>query len=378
MAFESATRIDDWVRFGTPPWSPITVEEDLLTRDSLGEHGKPHARFQKWTLNNFGMRGPDVSLRKPSGTLRVVTAGASETFGLYERPGREFPRQLEDSLRRTLVGDHCDGVQVEVLNAAIFGMSLPSADQDLRTRVAVLHPDVVVMYPTPVQYLAESVPRATPPSSSPSQTDEPWYAVLRPRATSRLREQIILILPAWARTLLRQRDIDATVVGRPGAWRFASIPESRLESYDRDLRHVIGTIHSLGSAAVIMTHADLFMPAGRTDTAQLLAQLKAWQRLYPRATESVLTAFDSAAVATTLRVAQDSGAPAVDLANLVRQIPAADAARLFGDYAHFTDAGSALVAGALSPAVVRSAHLGATCGHTAGIVITTSQQDRAR
>src|SRR5580704_16764560 len=104
------------------------------------------------------MRGPDIPLAKPPGTLRVVTAGASETFGLYESPDREFPRQLEDTLRARLCGD-----PVEVLNAAIFGMSLPTLEQDLRLRVRPLDPDVVVLYPTPVQYLNDAMPMSATP-----------------------------------------------------------------------------------------------------------------------------------------------------------------------------------------------------------------------
>ncbi len=159
LALEASCRIDDAQRFGTPFFSPVESESKLLVRDATGEHGRPHARYGKWVINNVGMRGPDVDLVKPPGTLRIVTAGASETFGLYESPGREFPRQLEDTLRARCTG----GPHIEVLNAAIFGMSLPTVDQDLRLRVRPLHPDVVVLYPTPVQYLDDGVPTPAEP-----------------------------------------------------------------------------------------------------------------------------------------------------------------------------------------------------------------------
>jgi hypothetical protein len=229
-------------------------------------------------------------------------------------------------------------------------MSLPTVDQDLRTRVAPLHPDVVVLYPTPAQYLAVAVPLAASPVAVAE--TPPWYAVLRPRSVSRLSDQIKAMLPIWLQTLLRQRDIDRDITGQTESWRFTAIPDDRMASYDRDLRHAIGTIHGIGAKAVIMTHADLFMAPRGADGARRAAQLIAWQRSYPRALASVLPAFDSAAVGVTLRAAKDSSVRAVDLATAIRDLPPGAAADAFRDYAHFSDAGSAIVAGMLGPAVL--------------------------
>jgi len=359
VACEGTTRVDDWVRFRTPLTSPIAVEEDLLVRDGLGEHGRPGARYQKWILNNVGMRGPDVRIPKPDHTLRVVTAGASETFGLYESPGREYPRQLEDSLRAAMTRDGCTGVRAEVVNAAIFGMSLPSVDQDLRTRVAPLRPDVVVLYPTPVQYLADAVPRPAP--LAPGVDDvEPWYGVLRPRALALAREQAKAMLPSWLMTWLRRRDIADAIAGEPPGWRFTSVPADRLAAYDRDLRHAIATVRAIGAVPIVMTHVNRFMAPGIRDSAELTT----WGRFYPRATEQTVAAFDAAAVPVTVQAARESGAATVSLADAVRRQPPGTGARLFGDYAHFSDAGSALVAGALVPAIVQTAPARALCATT--------------
>jgi hypothetical protein len=85
-----------------PLASPYGSEVDLVTRDSLGAHGRPGAQYLKWSLNALGTRGPEVSPLPGPGVLRVVATGASETFGQSEGPGREYPRQLEDSLRAGL------------------------------------------------------------------------------------------------------------------------------------------------------------------------------------------------------------------------------------------------------------------------------------
>ncbi len=357
VMFELTVRIDDLVRFGTPLMSPIAVEDELLIRDVLGAHGRPNARFQKWVLNNLGMRGPNVGIDKPTHVLRVVTAGASETFGLYETPQREYPRQLEDSLRSGLNATHCSTDSVEVLNAAIFGMTLPTIDADLRSRVAPLRPDVVVLYPTPVQYLADDVPRAALPDSSGGDMHGGWSARLRPRSTYRLREQLKAILPEWAKNWLRGRDIAAAVGGKGPGWRFDSIPPDRLAQYEADLRHAVGTIRGIGAVPVLMTHADLFMSHDSGGAVQLTA----WDRFYPRASGATLISFDSAGADATRRVARDSGVYLFDLAAVVHRTPPSDVVPLFGDYAHFTDRGSALVAGALRPLVMAAARLPLDC-----------------
>lgn len=334
LAVEIGARVDDALRFGTPFWSPIESEGDLLVRDASGEHGRPHARYGKWVINNVGMRGPDVALAKPPGTVRVVTAGASETFGLYESPDHEFPRQLEDTLRA-----HC-GPRVEVLNAAIFGMTLPTLEQDLRLRVRALEPDVVVLYPTPVQYLNDGLPQPAAPDSSASGR-LPERDVFYPRSLERLRNQFKQLLPAWFATSLRLRDIDQEARAHPAAWRFTGVPADRLAAYDADLRRVIGTIHAIGAVPVLAIHTNAFDGGGPPDETMLVS----WVNQYHRATGEALIAFDTAAARVTLQAARDSSVSTVDLRRV-------RGARMFADYAHFTDVGAASVASALAPAVI--------------------------
>jgi lysophospholipase L1-like esterase len=338
LALEATCRIDDALRFGTPVFSRVESEAELLVRDSTGEHGRPYARYKKWYINNVGMRGPNVPVAKPPGTLRVVTAGASETFGLYESPDREFPRQLEDTLRARLCGD-----PVEVLNAAIFGMSLPTLEQDLRLRVRPLDPDVVVLYPTPVQYLMDDVPTPTVPDSGPA-TPLPVSLALYPRAVERLRDQLKQLLPMWLATNLRRDEIARDAKAHPADWRFAGVPADRLAAYDADLRHTIGTIRALGAVPIVAIHANAFDGGAPLDQPLLVT----WENQYHRATGDVLIAFDAAAARATLSAARDSGVTTVDL----RHMHGAPSARLFADYAHFTDAGAASVASALAGPVI--------------------------
>ena len=54
------------------------------------------------SINNRGFRGRDISSDKPSGVFRVVTLGASSTFGYRNRDQETYPHYLEQYLNRAL------------------------------------------------------------------------------------------------------------------------------------------------------------------------------------------------------------------------------------------------------------------------------------
>lgn len=356
VMLELTCRIEDWLRFRTPLFTPITSQTDLMVRDRDGIHGRPDARFQKWVMNGLGTRGPAATLAKVPGSVRAVVVGASESFGLSESPGLEYPRQLEDTLGRWLA-DRCRATGVrrfEVLNAALPGMSLPTIEQDMRNRISHFGADIILLYPSPSQYLDEEPPHAALPDSSANQHDLPLKRALYPRIVTRMRNEAKRIIPNFVQTWLRRRETSANVNARPSGWRFTSLPSDRLEQYDADLRAFIGTVRSLGATPVIATHGNMFMRPGVRDPHMLIA----WEKFYPRATASVIVAFDSVARGVTLKAGRDSGTIVVDVAPRL----AAAGTNPFSDFAHFTDSGAAIVASALAPAVLTASGVGESCG----------------
>ena len=347
FSLEAACRIEDWVEFRTAIFARERSQEDLLVRDRLGMHGRPAGHFQKWSLNALGMRGPEVASPRPPFVLRVVTAGASETFGLYESPGREYPRQLEDTLNARL-RDHrtaCGVGRAQVLNAAMPGMSLPTIDQDIRLRVKQLDPDVVVLYATPSAYLDDAVPVAARPDSTnhAAQRLPPRYALM-PRVAARIRVQLKALLPTVFQDRIRRKEISAMVAHHPANWRFDSVPVERLKMFEADLRQAVGSIRSAGATPVLVTHANRFVGSAILD----VATLRAWEKFYPRASGRTIAAFDSAARLRTIAVARDSVAVLVDLAPTLARTQG----RAFADYSHFTDFGAALVAASVSGSIL--------------------------
>jgi hypothetical protein len=342
FTFEATARLDDLIRYGMPVAAPYGSEDDLVVHDSLGMHGRPGAHYLKWKLNSLGTRGPEVSPRPRPGVLRVVTSGASETFGQSEGPGQEYPRQLEDSLRARLAHAGTSRYRTaEVLNAAFFGMSLPTAIQDVRLRIAGFGPRVVVLYPTSVQYLHEVVPKAALPLVGPA-TPLGLWARLRPRTFTRLREELKRLAPmAWRERRWRNEVRRQLAEHEPG-WRFTSLPEDRLGSFDADLRAFVGAVRAIGAEPLLATHANRFVGASMPDSSLL----SAWGRFYPRAEGAIILAFDSAGADVTQRVAADSGVVVADIrAALV------GCSNCFADYAHFTDMGAARAAGTLATAI---------------------------
>lgn len=352
LSFELTVRVQDWVRYRMPIFSPVTSEADLMVRDRLGAHGRPNSQFRKWSIDSLGFRGVDVPVAKGAGTVRVALTGASETFGLYESPHREYAQALEDSLNARLAAGACDTAVVrrfEVLNDALPGMSLPTVEQDIRLRLGRFAPDVIVHYPTPAQFLEDRAPFATPRDTTVGSHDihGSLARALYPRALDILRDELKKTAPEPLLTWLRKRSAQAEQHQHSAGWRFTSIPEERMAEYDSDLRSLIGDIHSLGAEPVLATHATAF-ERPRSDSAALL---QAWERFYPRATGATIIKFDYGARATTIRAASDSAVIVADVAGMFAHTDGAN----FADFVHFTDSGSALVAQVLAPAVLAAA-----------------------
>ena len=350
VVFELSCRVEDWVMYRTPIASPYQSIEDLVIRDADGMHGRPNAQFQEWIMNGLGTRGPSASLLPPKNTTRVITVGASETFGLRESPDHEYPRQLEDSLNARLraLGCSSENGRFEVLNAAFAGMSLPTTDQDLRNRLVRYRPSIVVAYPSPAAYLGGPLPTATPPDSSADPNRVSLAAVLRPRALERVRNQLKLMIPSVIQTWLRRREINNYNSRRThdATWLFQGVPADRVAAYDADLRHLVGTIRSIGATPVLATHANAFNGRRNIDTDKLTA----WQKTWPRASGTTLVAFDSVAGLVTEKVGADSGVVVVDAATKLAGAP--DSA--FADAVHFTDLGATLMASTFAEGVMRA------------------------
>ncbi|MEO7521588.1 MAG: hypothetical protein ABIW79_07205 [Gemmatimonas sp.] len=330
LSVEVTVRLDDWAQHGVPLTEGANSLDDLMVRDSLGVHARASTRFRQFRINSLGFRGAEVSARALDTAKVIVVSGASETFGLYESDGKEWPRQLEDSLAM-----RCASRPV-VLNAAFAGMSLPTVEQDVRVRIASLRPDLVVYYPTPMQYLEGERPtpaeRSTTPPVLASQSRLRSPPRFRDAAKRIAPEALLDAMRVWFTRRMRAETGIAVRQEAPAAMR---------DAFEHDLRRLVGAIRGTGAQAALVVHQNRFRDRTTIEEQRLL---RAWERFYPLYSADAILSFDEYAAKRTAAVAADSGVILVDPTLLLRAEPTPP----FADFSHYTDRGSGIVAGAVA------------------------------
>ncbi len=103
------------------------------------EPAKPGEEVFRST-NSWGFRGPEFSIEKPAGVIRIVCLGASTTEGSHGDL-ETYPHFLQQELTRMFVGQ-----KIEVLNAGYHGQLLEDLLEILRQRVLPVKPDLVIFY----------------------------------------------------------------------------------------------------------------------------------------------------------------------------------------------------------------------------------------
>jgi len=145
--------------YGTP-WQRRQVQLPMR-RDSVQVHGNDVGGYTKYfpnetkttqragskelvrvRINSQGFRGDDFSVEKPPGTLRVLTLGASSTFGYHNADDETYPYYLEQILNRR----QPDGPRFEVINFAIPHFASADIVTMFLAEGIRLQPDFVTLY----------------------------------------------------------------------------------------------------------------------------------------------------------------------------------------------------------------------------------------
>jgi hypothetical protein len=94
------------------------------------------------TINSRGFRGPEVAEDKDAGTLRVVTLGASSTFGYHDPDDGTYPAILE-----RILNERCPaGPHYEVVNLGIPHLTSTQIVSLFLAEAVPLRPDIVTFY----------------------------------------------------------------------------------------------------------------------------------------------------------------------------------------------------------------------------------------
>ncbi|HEX5358059.1 MAG TPA: SGNH/GDSL hydrolase family protein [Aquabacterium sp.] len=325
---EMAARIDDAINEDAPLWKPYTISS-VFQPSPFGREGKPNARFGKWTMNEWGYRGPSPQ----AGRINVVTFGASETFGIYESPDHEYPRVLE-----TRLNEAAGAQRYNVINLAIPGVRIGRWGY-LDRGIKQFKAKVVVIYPSPANYIGSEKPLCDQPSSPvPDQIG----IKDRIRLTGKVEQLSKKVLPPSIMTMWRQHDIAKSVQGITVV---DKVPESNIQSFKTDLACAVRTAHQAGAQVLLATHATYFGTTLRDSDRPMMT---AWRRFYPELKEEGFIDLEQRTNAAIKELAQEMDLEMVDVDKAIPPGP-----DNFADFVHFTDAGAARMAQLLAPHVLK-------------------------
>jgi hypothetical protein len=319
FTLEAAARIDDWARYGAAPFGPYNFDQ-LFQVTERGLRGVPNARYTRWSLNAEGLRGPNV--RPDEGQIRIVTYGASETFGMFEDEGKEYPSILQQELNSGPARN-----RYEVLNAGIPGMRVGSGVTLFRELEARYRPRIIIIYPTPTHYIGVLKPYCNRlPTISPSH----GFPALQPRISDKLREEIKRVLPTPLQSFLRRLSIAWQTRGTAPIDRVA---DASMEAFERDLKCAITAAAAAGMTPILVTHANRFGNETREGDGERLTQ---WRQQYPEMLESGFMDLERRANESIRKAAQQTSVALVDADLAMSGNP-----KWFADHAHFSNDGAA-------------------------------------
>ncbi len=258
--WEICARVDDHIEEGAPLFGNYAMSA-MLTHDDYGVVGRPYGHFGKWKLNALGFRGPDIH----PGTLKIICIGASETFGMAESAGMEYPRQLE-----RVINSREPDLHVEVVNVAYAGQSLRTLSHRVDNIVDTLSPRVAIVYPSFLGYINDAS------IGQPDQLD--W--IREPKGFhSRIEEKLLSSIdrmPQWAENFRFRYHIWRAL--RRNSVIVKTIPESHVEQFRSDLRAVLDHLEERHVRPVLVTHATVF---GKRVIPSERYMLTAWRRFEP-------------------------------------------------------------------------------------------------
>ena len=322
LVLEFCVRLDDYVSYGAPLSGPYD-EEIMYMRDNIGIKGKPGARYKKWQLNNLGFRGPELQPDR----VHIVCFGASETFGLYEAPGEEYPRQLERELNAWA------GRQVfQVVTVAYPGETVQTQILRVSEIVEEVRPQIALLYPSPAQYIW--LPWLRPASGGTAAiTSRPHFEW---RIASSLRELTKRSLPAPVQTYLREREIRRAVAMYGVVDR---VPQENIIRFHDDLEKLVKSLRDARVEPVLITHATQFGPLLRVSSTHDRDELVAWRKFFPMLKEDGFLDMEMRMNEAIRQLASEQHVLLIDAAREM-----SPGAQNFADFSHFTTAGAGLMA----------------------------------
>jgi len=339
---EIAARADDWLRYRADPlayYGPL----NLRWVDDQGlSFNRPGIRYEIREHDEHGFRKHPHATAGDTTALDVVCLGTSESYGLYERAGREWPAALG-----ALTAP--DGFRS--LNASVVGMSPFQYAAYLDRYVLPLRPEFVILLLSPfgvVQGMRGDEPLGAADFADPVRIDR-MRASCRPtwkdgsRFLAKARASARSRLPAaWSDAIAAGLHRLSTLRrGAPSGRAAAHLdapPPRVLEVYTRLMDDLSLRLAARGAVAIFATYPDGLRLDGSLAAAQGMRDRQLW---LPDYTPAGLLAISHEFAAATRAHCDSLGYPLIDLEAALPKD-----ADTFADSVHLTEAGAALAAAA--------------------------------
>lgn len=117
LRWRAATALQVPPRPARPEVAGLPVIEGVHRLAEPGQ--KANYRGALYTTNSRGFRGPEFTVAKPAGTLRIAMLGDSYTMGSGVNYEESYPAQVEQALQ-----NEASSTRVQVLNLGLSGLSL--------------------------------------------------------------------------------------------------------------------------------------------------------------------------------------------------------------------------------------------------------------
>jgi lysophospholipase L1-like esterase len=313
---ELCVRIDDRITYGAPLVGRYS-DQSLYEHDSIGKRGKPFGRYKKWKLNSMGFRGPELR----AGGTRIICIGSSETFGLYEQPGSEFPRQLEKTLNKRAAAD-----VFQVVNVAYPGETIRTSTLRVGEIAEQIKPQFAVIYSSPGNYIW--LPWIRAQSNSPVENNGFEF-----RIAENVRTLAKSVLPQRVQAVLRRREIEREAARYKVMDR---VPDENIAAYEQDVSALVDKLREHAIEPLLVTHATHF---GNTFSEADYNLLIAWRKFFPMLKEEGFLDMEHRMNDAVKRVAQTKGVQLLDAADTLPS-----GSKYFADFSHFSDEGAQLLA----------------------------------
>jgi len=342
LVMEVCARIDDKIKYDAPFFAPYDSSM-LRTKDSDGiRHNVPNSRYEKWKINRFGFRGQNISLQKPKNVKRIICMGTSETFGLFETPGKEWPSQLT-----ALLGTDR---RFQVINTSVVGLSLDTLKSYMNKYVFQFEPDTVILYINPffyaIQMLRHTTKQYNPKTNHQKKTQISAGHFFKkvsfsPRIFPKIKQSIKKITPPQALKRyqvwnLSKQVEDLELQTLKGKKPLDVIPQEILASFEKDLTDLVNYLIKKRIEVILSSYPILISKDNIAKHPEIFLDFRRFSIYF--SFQGIVDAppkFN----AVIERVSTDLGVGFVNNQELVPKD-----IKFFGDNVHYTDKGAELVA----------------------------------